>query len=67
MQRCELPPDVGTVVMTNERHAFGKPLRSFGQIQRYIARSYASWKSSTVRASAKPHRPTTAGLPSSGG
>ncbi|MCA8925843.1 MAG: acyl-CoA dehydrogenase family protein [Planctomycetes bacterium] len=29
----------------NERHAFGKPLRSFGQIQRYIARSYASWKS----------------------
>jgi isovaleryl-CoA dehydrogenase len=28
----------------NERHAFGKPLRDFGQIQRYIARSYAQWK-----------------------
>jgi isovaleryl-CoA dehydrogenase len=28
----------------NERHAFGKPLRDFGQIQRYVARSYASWK-----------------------
>jgi isovaleryl-CoA dehydrogenase len=28
----------------NERHAFGKPLRDFGQVQRYIARSYASWK-----------------------
>ena len=28
----------------NERQAFGRPIRSFGQIQRYIARSYASWK-----------------------
>ncbi len=28
----------------SERHAFGKPLREFGQIQRYIARSYAAWK-----------------------
>ncbi len=28
----------------NERKAFGKPLRDFGQIQRYIARSYAQWK-----------------------
>ncbi|RMG14782.1 MAG: isovaleryl-CoA dehydrogenase [Planctomycetota bacterium] len=28
----------------NERMAFGKPLREFGQIQRYIGRSYASWK-----------------------
>lgn len=28
----------------NEREAFGKPIRDFGQIQRYIARSYASWK-----------------------
>lgn len=28
----------------NERHAFGKPLRDFGQIQRYVARSYAQWK-----------------------
>lgn len=28
----------------NEREAFGQPLRKFGQIQRYIARSYASWK-----------------------
>lgn len=28
----------------NEREAFGKPIREFGQIQRYIARSYASWK-----------------------
>jgi isovaleryl-CoA dehydrogenase len=28
----------------NERHAFGKPLREFGQIQRHIARGYALWK-----------------------
>lgn len=28
----------------NEREAFGRPIRNFGQIQRYIARSYASWK-----------------------
>ncbi len=28
----------------NERQAFGKPIREFGQIQRYIARSYASWQ-----------------------
>ncbi|MGE0712732.1 MAG: acyl-CoA dehydrogenase family protein [Planctomycetota bacterium] len=28
----------------NQRQAFGKPIREFGQIQRYIARSYASWK-----------------------
>jgi len=28
----------------NERKAFGKPIREFGQIQRYVARSYASWK-----------------------
>jgi isovaleryl-CoA dehydrogenase len=28
----------------NEREAFGRPIREFGQIQRYIARSYASWK-----------------------
>ena len=28
----------------NERQAFGRPIRNFGQIQRYIARSYASWK-----------------------
>ncbi len=28
----------------NERHSFGQPLRKFGQIQRYIARSYAKWK-----------------------
>ena len=28
----------------NEREAFGKPIREFGQIQRHIARSYASWK-----------------------
>jgi len=28
----------------NEREAFGRPIRDFGQIQRYIARSYASWK-----------------------
>ncbi len=28
----------------NERKAFGKPIREFGQIQHYIARSYADWK-----------------------
>jgi len=28
----------------NERVAFGKPIREFGQVQRYIGRSYASWK-----------------------
>ena len=28
----------------NEREAFGKPIREFGQIQRYIAQSYAQWK-----------------------
>jgi isovaleryl-CoA dehydrogenase len=28
----------------NERKAFGKSLRDFGQIQRLIARSYAEWK-----------------------
>jgi isovaleryl-CoA dehydrogenase len=28
----------------NEREAFGRPIREFGQIQRYIARSYAHWK-----------------------
>ncbi len=27
----------------SERQAFGKPIRAFGQIQRYIARSYAEW------------------------
>ena len=27
----------------NERHAFGKPLREFGQIQRHIAESYAEY------------------------
>ena len=26
-----------------DRHAFGQPLRSFGQIQRYIGDSYAEW------------------------
>lgn len=28
----------------SERHSFGQPLRSFGQIQRHIAESYAEWK-----------------------
>jgi isovaleryl-CoA dehydrogenase len=28
----------------SERKAFGRPIRDFGQIQRFIARSYASWK-----------------------
>ena len=28
----------------NERQSFGRPIRDFGQIQRHIARSYASWK-----------------------
>jgi isovaleryl-CoA dehydrogenase len=28
----------------NEREAFGRPIRDFGQIQRFIGRSYASWK-----------------------
>lgn len=28
----------------NEREAFGRPIRDFGQIQRHIGRSYASWK-----------------------
>ena len=27
---------------STERHAFGKPLTAFGQIQRYIADSYAA-------------------------
>ena len=27
----------------NDRHAFGKPLRHFGQIQRHIAESYAEY------------------------
>jgi isovaleryl-CoA dehydrogenase len=27
-----------------QRKAFGKPLRDFGQIQRYIGRSYAEWR-----------------------
>ncbi len=27
----------------SERHSFGEPLRSFGQIQRHIADSYAEW------------------------
>lgn len=29
-----------------ERHSFGKPLREFGQIQKYIAESYAEYKAS---------------------
>lgn len=29
----------------NERHAFGKPLNHYGQIQKYIAESYAEYKS----------------------
>jgi isovaleryl-CoA dehydrogenase len=29
----------------NQRQAFGRPLRDFGQIQRYIAESFAEWKS----------------------
>jgi isovaleryl-CoA dehydrogenase len=28
----------------NERQAFGRPIRDFGQIQRHIARSFASWR-----------------------
>lgn len=28
----------------NERKAFGKPIRDFGQIQRYIAESFAEWR-----------------------
>ncbi len=32
------------VKYANERKAFGKPIREFGQIQHYIARSYAEWK-----------------------
>jgi len=28
----------------NQREAFGRPLRDFGQIQRYIAESFAEWK-----------------------
>jgi len=27
----------------SERHAFGQPIRDFGQIQNHIATSYASW------------------------
>lgn len=30
-----------------ERHAFGKPLNSFGQIQKYIADSYAEYKAAS--------------------
>lgn len=30
----------------NERHAFGKPLKDFGQIQRYIGDSYAEYMAS---------------------
>jgi isovaleryl-CoA dehydrogenase len=33
------------VKYANDRKAFGKPIREFGQIQHYIARSYAEWKS----------------------
>ena len=29
-----------------DRHAFGKPLRDFGQIQKYISESYADYKAS---------------------
>ena len=29
----------------NERKAFGKPIRDFGQIQRYIAETFAEWRS----------------------
>ncbi|MFT5442382.1 MAG: isovaleryl-CoA dehydrogenase [Myxococcota bacterium] len=28
----------------NERKAFGKPLRDFGQVQRYIAETFAEWR-----------------------
>ncbi len=28
----------------NERQAFGKPLRDFGQIQRYVAETFAEWR-----------------------
>lgn len=28
----------------NERQAFGKPIREFGQIQRYIAETFAEWR-----------------------
>ena len=28
----------------NERVAFGRPIKEFGQIQRYIGRSYATWR-----------------------
>ena len=28
----------------NERVAFGRPMKEFGQIQRYIGRSYATWR-----------------------
>lgn len=28
----------------NERKAFGKPLRDFGQIQRYLAETFAEWR-----------------------
>ncbi|RIK91089.1 MAG: isovaleryl-CoA dehydrogenase [Proteobacteria bacterium] len=29
----------------NDRKAFGKPIREFGQIQRYVAESFAEWRS----------------------
>ncbi len=32
----------------NDRHAFGKPLNSFGQIQKYIAESYAEYKAASA-------------------
>lgn len=28
----------------NQRQAFGRPIREFGQVQRYIAETYAEWK-----------------------
>jgi isovaleryl-CoA dehydrogenase len=31
-------------VYANERKAFGKPLRDFGQIQRYLAETFAEWR-----------------------
>lgn len=30
----------------NERKAFGKPIREFGQIQRYVAEGFAEWRAS---------------------
>ena len=31
---------------STDRHAFGKPLREFGQVQKYISESYADYKAS---------------------